>query len=129
MTTKHALITATIAATLIGSGTALAQEHKTREQVRTELAEAIRSNSILSGDSTMWKDLAPPVHRSGLRVGKTRGQVQAELACAIRTDAISSGDSSFYNDVARGRFPAAELTVRATCLPELPIMAEGGEFV
>jgi len=52
--------TLVIAATLIGSGTAGARDCKTREQVKAELAEAIRAGTILSGDGTLWRDLGAP---------------------------------------------------------------------
>ncbi len=60
MRSRFVFGTLVIAATLIGSGTAGAQECKTREQVKAELAEATRAGTILSGDGTLWRDLGAP---------------------------------------------------------------------
>jgi hypothetical protein len=53
MRSKPALGTLAIVATLIGCGTALAQECATRAQMNAELAEAIRTDSTLSGDGSV----------------------------------------------------------------------------
>ena len=57
MKSRLALSTLAISVTLVGSGAALGQEYKTREQVQAELAEANRDGTILSGDGTLWRDL------------------------------------------------------------------------
>src|SRR5882762_1762125 len=84
--------TLVIAATLIGSGPAGAQECKTREQVKAELADATRAGTILSGDGTLWRDLGAPRPADTALAGKTRGRVKAELAEAIRAGTILSGE-------------------------------------
>jgi hypothetical protein len=87
MKNKLALGALAIAATLIGSGTALAEEGETPEQMEVELIEAIRARDILSGDSDMYEDLASPLHPAKPSVAsKTPDQLQAELAEAIRTN-------------------------------------------
>jgi hypothetical protein len=107
MRSKPALSTLVIAATLIGSGTALAQQCKTPDQVKAELSGAIRTDTILSGDATMWKDLAPPLHPAKPAAGKTREQVKAELAEAIRTGDMYVGDTSRKaNEMFPSRYPA-----------------------
>ena len=115
MRCKLALVTVTIAATLIGSGTAIARECNTGWQVRAELAEAMRTDSILSGDATMWKDLAPPAHRAAHAAGKTREQVRAELAEAIRTGDMYVGDTSRKaNELFPSRYPARPVAAGRT---------------
>jgi len=91
--------TLVIAATLIGSGTAGAQECKTREQVKAELADATRAGTILSGDGTLWRDLGAPHPADTALAGKTRGRVKAELAEAIRAGTILSGDGTLWRDL------------------------------
>ena len=100
MKSRLALSALTISVTLVGSGAALGQEYKTREQVRAELAEANRDGTILSGDGTLWRDLGTlrrPAD-TGL-AGKTREQVQAELAEANRDGTILSGDGTLWRDL------------------------------
>ena len=96
MRSKFALGTLAIAATLIGSGTALAQEYKTGEQLKAELAEAMRTGDVyvvVVGDSDRK---ANDMLRSGdpaeaVPAGQTLGQVKADPKRAARTDSISSG--------------------------------------
>ncbi|MEJ8837480.1 DUF4148 domain-containing protein [Ramlibacter sp. AN1133] len=73
--------------------TASAQTAKTREQVRSELAEAIRSGDIISGESGLtlreqFPGRYPAVPKAP---GLSRAQVQAELAQAIRDGELVSG--------------------------------------
>jgi nucleoside phosphorylase len=91
--------TLVITATLIGSGTAGAQECKTREQVKAELAEAMPAGTILSGDGTLWTDLGAPHPADMSLAGKTREQVKAEQAEAIRAGTILSGDGTLWTDL------------------------------
>jgi hypothetical protein len=97
---RFALSTLAITAALIGSGAAFAQDNKTREQVKAELAEANRAGTILSGDGTLWRDLGVP-HRAADAdlTGKTREQVKAELADANRNGTILSGDGTLWRDL------------------------------
>jgi hypothetical protein len=87
----------TIAATLAGSGTAFAQECTTREQVQAELRQALRDETILSGDSSgaialerAARHPAPPT----VADPALERQMKAELADAVREETILSGDSS-----------------------------------
>ncbi len=100
MKRKLALGTLTVIATLIGSGAAFAQDDKTREQVKAELAEANRAGTILSGDGTLWRDLGVP-HRAADAdlTGETREQVKTELAEANRNGTILSGDGTLWRDL------------------------------
>jgi len=88
MKSKLVLGTLTMVATLIGSGTALAQEYQTR------------ADAIVSGDGTLWQDLgAPRQPVNAALAGRTREQVKAELAEAVRADAILSGDGTLWKDL------------------------------
>ena len=77
--------------------TAQAQSEKTRDQVKAELAEAIRTGDVLaSGESGLkLNELYPQRYpHAPAAVATTRAQVKAELAEAIRTgDMIASGES------------------------------------
>ena len=74
-----------------------AQSEKTREQVRNELAEAIRNGDVLApGESGLTlRELHPERFPAApATVGKTRDQVRNELAEAMRTgDILANGDS------------------------------------
>ena len=83
---------------LAAIGTAAqAQSEMTRDQVKAELAEAIRTGDILApGDSGMkLNELYPQRYpRPAAGPAMTRAQVKAELAEAIRTgDMLADGDS------------------------------------
>ena len=99
MKSRLALSTLAISVTLVGSGAALGQEYKTREQVQAELAEANRDGTILSGDGTLWRDLGAPRRADTTLAGKTREQVRAELAEANRDGTILSGDGTLWRDL------------------------------
>jgi hypothetical protein len=70
---------------------------KTREQVKAELAEAIRTGNILANDESGRKlnEVFPSRYEVQQATGtKTREQVKAELAEALRTgEILASGDS------------------------------------
>lgn len=76
---------------------AQAQSGKTREQVRAELAEAIRTGNVLANGDTGLKlnELYPQRYpHSAAAVVATRAQVKADLAGAVRTgDVIASGET------------------------------------
>lgn len=87
-----------LAAATFAAGHALAADAsapKTREQVKAELAEAIRTGDIIVNGETGQKanEFAPglyPVKTAAQ--GKAREQVKAELAEAIRTGDIFAND-------------------------------------
>ncbi|MDB5861137.1 MAG: hypothetical protein JWQ76_4826 [Ramlibacter sp.] len=71
---------------------------KSREQVKAELADAIRTGDILAHGESSYQlnevnpNRYPPAY---MAAGKTREQVKAELAEAIRTgDILAGGESS-----------------------------------
>ena len=91
MNRKH--ITA-IAAALIAISTTqvfAADGPKTREQVKAELAEAIRTGNMPADNESglMLNQVRPDLYPSQERsVGKTRAEVKAELNEAVRTGNI-----------------------------------------
>src|SRR6266478_1179261 len=124
MRSRLALSTLTISVTLVGSGAALGQEYKTREQVRAELAEANRDGTILSGDGTLWRDLGAPRRADTTLAGKTREQVQAELAEANRDGTILSGDGTLWSDLGTLHYLAApSFVARSNHTSSTPSMA------
>ncbi len=91
--------------------TAQAQSGMTREQVKAELAEAIRTGDVLApGDSGMKLNELYPQRYAHPAAGPTvtRAQVKAELAEAIRTgDMLAQGDSGLkLNEEFPQRYPA-----------------------
>ena len=111
---------------------------KTREQVRAELAQAMRSGDMLaSGESGLTlKQINPgayPVDASA-QVTKTREQVRTELEQAIRTgDILAGGESSAkLNELTPGRYPAvatAPSKTRGQVKSELARAIREGEIV
>jgi Domain of unknown function (DUF4148) len=69
----------------------------TREQVKAELAEAIRTGNVLAdGESGLMRNQIDPGRYPAkpMLAGKTREQVKAELAEAIRTGDMPAGGES-----------------------------------
>ena len=81
-----------VALSASGIGT-YAQSGATRDQVRSELVEAIRSGDILSGESglTLREQFPNRYPQVPKPPGLTRAQVQAELADAIRNGQLIAG--------------------------------------
>ena len=77
------------------AASAQAQAGKTREQVRAELDEAIRTGDMIAGESGLKLNELYPQRYPAVAVlpAKTREQVKAELAEAIRTGDMISGES------------------------------------
>jgi hypothetical protein len=73
---------------------AIAQPQVTREQVKAELREAIRTGDISDGYESLTRyERNPGAYPAHAAVaGKTRDEVKAELAEAIRTGDIVVGD-------------------------------------
>jgi hypothetical protein len=94
MKTKFAAITLVLASGLIAGTPALADV--TREQVKTELAQAIRTGNMLaSGEqSRKLNELYPSRYPAKqVQASLSREQVKAELAEAIRTGDFMVSDS------------------------------------
>lgn len=105
-------------ASLLGTSSTQAQGF-TREQVRSELAEAIRNGDMIADYQTMqtYRQLAPHRYPAGtVAAGKTREQVRQELAEAIRTGDVL-GDShqglTAY-ELAPHRYPARPVVAGKT---------------
>jgi predicted RNase H-like HicB family nuclease len=90
--------------------TAHAQSALTRDQVRAELAEAVRTGNILvNGESGLTlRELYPQRYPAAPTAGATRAQVIAELKEAQRTgDIIAPGDSGLrLNQLHPEAYPA-----------------------
>jgi hypothetical protein len=95
MPTSRTTLTLLVLAATLGAG-AHAQVGTTREQVKAELAEAIRTGNVLAnGESGLTlRELFPQRYPATPTAGATRAQVIAELKEAQRTgDIIAPGDS------------------------------------
>jgi len=105
-------ITVAVAALVAGHAMAAdASAPKTREQVKAELAEAIRTGDFIVNGETNQKanELSPSLYPAKPVVqGKSREQVKAELAEAIRTgDFVVNGETNQKaNEVSPGLYPA-----------------------
>jgi hypothetical protein len=133
------IIRTTISLALLAAlGTAAqAQSGMTREQVKAELADAIRTGDILApGDSGLkLNELYPQRYpRPAAGPALTRAQVRAELAEAIRTgDMLAGGDSGIkLNEEFPRRYPAAVVQpgrTRAEVRAELAEAIRTGDMV
>jgi Domain of unknown function (DUF4148) len=91
----------------------------TREQVKAELAQAVRNGDMpVGGESDLRLNQLYPGRYPAkpAAVGKTREQVKAELAEAIRTgDVWADGESGLMrNEIDPGRYPAKAVSVGKT---------------
>jgi nucleoside phosphorylase len=75
----------------------------TGEQVKAELADALRSGTIVSGDTFGYENLVPARFATASGVATTREQVKAELAEALRSGTIISGDAFGYENLVPAR--------------------------
>jgi hypothetical protein len=120
------------------TGGAHAQSEKTREQVKAELAEAIRKGDVIApGDSGLkLNELYPQRYPHATEgVAATRAQVKAEFAEAARTgELIAAGDSGLkLNELLPQRYPApvavAAGKTRAEVKAELAEAIRTGDMV
>lgn len=92
---------------------------KTRDEVRAELAQAIRSGDLIADGATgqRYNEIAPHLYAQPVVVSKSRAEVKAELAEATRNgDLIADGQTGArFNQV----YPAQYAAVRA----EAPVAA------
>jgi predicted RNase H-like HicB family nuclease len=103
----------TLAVAALAAGNAMAADAsapKTREQVKAELAEAIRTGDIVVNGETQQKanEVNPGLYPAKpVLQGKTREEVKAELAEAIRTGDIVVGEGGEKaNELYPSRYPA-----------------------
>jgi hypothetical protein len=102
-----------IALSTLVAGHALAADPaaaKTREQVRAELAEAIRSGDMIADGATgqRYNQLAPHLYAQPVAAAKSRAEVKAELAQAIRSgDLVADGATGQrFNEVSPAQYAA-----------------------
>jgi hypothetical protein len=93
-----------VAMTLAGTHAgAFAQEAKSRAQVQAELADAVRTGDIVTGEFGFKRNEIWPANYPAQTepAGKTREQVRAELDEAVRTGDVVTGDFGFKrNEIA-----------------------------
>lgn len=112
MNTTRTLSISLLLAALLGN--AAADGGLTREQVKSDLAEARRSGSISAGGeiglplNELYPRLYPNAYPARLSApSKSRALVQAELAEARRTGDIVVGESGLrLNEISPNRYPA-----------------------
>lgn len=104
-----ALSVALLAAALLGIATLARADGLTREQVKAELAEAIRTGEHLVGDNSnhRLRDINPGKYPARPKeIGKTREQVKAELAEALRVGDVPISEQGLTAyELAPHRFP------------------------
>ncbi len=101
---------ALVLASTFAVGAAHGQTPLTREQVKAEYREAVRTGDILApGDSGLkLNEMTPDRYPKAAAVGKTRAQVVAEFEAAVRSgDIVRSGDLGMKeNELDPRRYPA-----------------------
>jgi Domain of unknown function (DUF4148) len=119
------------------AGGALSQGALTREQVKAELAEAIRTGDFVGNGETGQKlnELSPGRYPAKpVAQGKTRAQVRADLAEAQRTgNIIGNGHSGQkINEMYPGRYPPKPVVAgktRAEVKAELAEAVRAGDII
>ena len=103
----------------LGAHGANAQSALTRDQVKAELAEAIRTGNIVATGELGLKlnELHPERYpKPATQPGKTREEVKADLAQAIRTgDMVATGELGLkLNEEFPQRYPAVAVALGKT---------------
>ena len=97
MNRKHITAIATALIALSATQAFAADGPKTRDQVKAELAEAVRTGNVPADNESglMLNQVRPDLFPSQERtVGKTRAEVKAELNEAVRTgNIVADGES------------------------------------
>ena len=124
MNTRLSIVALALSSLVAGHALAAdASVGKTRDEVRAELAQAIRSGDLIADGATgqRYNQIAPaqfaavradaPVVAAAPSVGKTRAEVKAELAEAIRTgNMVADGATGAkYNELFPARYPQPAL--------------------
>ena len=109
---KRTYFTAIALAATLAGGQAFAADTstgKTRDQVKAELIEAVRTGNIVGNDESgrMLNEINPGQYPAqAVTQGNTRAEVRAELAEAIRTGNMPANDESgrMLNEVNPGQY-------------------------
>lgn len=109
---------ALVLASTFAIGAAHAQSPLTREQVKAEYDEAVRTGDILApGDSGMkLNEMYPNRYPKVTAFGKTRAQVLAEYGAAVRSgDIVANGETGMKdNERYPQRYPAMPVVAGKT---------------
>ena len=106
--TKVSTIVCAFSAVFVGQAIASNDSVVTRAQVKAELAEAIRTGNIVTGESSAkLNEQFPHLYpQQAAASSVTRAQVKAELAKAIRTGNMVEGESGVkLNEIYPGKYP------------------------
>ncbi len=132
MNTKSAVTALIIASAMLVGSPSFAQV--TREQVKADLAAAVLSGDIATGQSSLKLNELYPSRYPAQQVQSTltREQVRADLAAAVRSGDIAVGErSQKLNELYPGRYPAkpAQSTItREQVEAELVVAQRTGNY-
>jgi len=133
MKTKFAATALFIASAMLVSSPSFADV--TREQVKAELAAAVRGGDIMFGESGLkLNELYPGQYPAKqFRSTVTREQVTAQLAAAVRSGDMVVGESSLkLNEMYPGRYPVKQVqstVTRAQVNAELEAALRTGNYM
>jgi len=111
MNTRLSIVALALSSLVAGHALAAdASVGKTRDEVRAELAQAIRSGDLIADGATgqRYNQIAPQLYAQPVAVSKSRAEVAAERDAAIRNgDLIADGATGQrYNQIAPAQFAA-----------------------
>ncbi len=133
MKTKFAATALFIASAMLVGSPSFADV--TRDQVKAELATAIRSGDIMAGESSLkLNEMYPgryPVQQ--VQSGVTRAQVKSELVAALRNGDMELGNSSLkLNEMYPNLYPVNQVqssVTRAEVKAELVSALRSGDYM
>ena len=132
MKTKFAATALVIASAMLVGSPSFAEV--ARDQVKAELAAAILSGDIISGESGLKRNELYPSQYPAKQVQSalTRGQVRAELEAAVRSGDIADGErSGKLNELNPRRYaasPAQPTITREQVMAELVTAQRTGNY-
>lgn len=133
--TRTQISTLAIALSALLAGPAMATDNSTitRDQVKAELAQAVRTGNVITEQSGRFmKDIFPSRYPAQVQPSETRAQVKAELNEAIRTGNMSFDQSGrLMKDVFANNYPApaASTVTRAEVRAELADAVRTGDII
>jgi Skp family chaperone for outer membrane proteins len=111
---KFLLVASATLLALAGTSSAMADVGKTRDQVKAELLEAVRTGDIVGSDHSALKlNQLYPQHYPAVaaEATKSRTEIKAELAEAVRTgDLVTGEDLHKQNERRPDLYPAVQKT-------------------